>query len=112
MSGIPSVTVDQLPLPLPDEVTVLDVREPVEWQHGHVEGSLHVPMMDIPARLDELPSDGQLLVVCTVGGRSAQVVHYLQQHGIEAFNLHGGLLEWHAAGRPLVSDGGGDPMVV
>jgi rhodanese-related sulfurtransferase len=111
MQGIPSVVVEQLPPELPDSVTVLDVREPVEWHHGHVEGSVHVPMMEIPARFEELPSDGQVLVVCKVGARSAQVAQYLQQQGIEAFNLDGGLLEWQAAGRPLVSDAG-DPMVV
>ena len=111
MQGIPTVTVDQLPSPLPEGITVLDVREPTEWQHGHVEGSLHVPLMEVPQRLDELPSDGQVLVVCTVGGRSARAVMYLQQQGIDAFNLEGGLLEWHAAGRPLVADVG-EPMVV
>jgi len=111
MSGIPTVTVDQVPTPLPEGVTVLDVREPVEWHHGHVEGSVHVPMQQIPERITELPVDGQVLVVCKVGGRSAQVVRYLQAQGIDAINLDGGLLEWHAAGRPLVSDAG-DPMVV
>jgi rhodanese-related sulfurtransferase len=111
MQGIPTVAVDQLPTPLPEGITVLDVREPVEWQHGHVEGSLHVPMMDLPARVDELPADGQVLVVCKVGGRSAQVVQFLQARGIDAVNLAGGLLDWHAAGRPLVSDAG-EPMVV
>jgi rhodanese-related sulfurtransferase len=111
MSGIPTVAVDQLPSPLPEGVTVLDVREPVEWRHGHVEGSVHVPMLELPDRIDELPTDGQLLVVCKVGGRSAQVVQFLQERGIDAVNLSGGLLDWHAAGRPLVSDAG-EPMVV
>jgi len=111
MQAIPSVTVEQLPPELPETVTVLDVREPVEWQHGHVEGSLHVPMMEIQQRVDELPHDRQVLVVCKVGARSARVAQFLQQQGIEAFNLDGGLLEWQAAGRPLVSDAG-EPMVV
>lgn len=115
MPGVPTVTIDQLPNPLPEGVTVLDVREPVEWLHGHVEGSLHVPMMEVPQRFDELrgdlPDGGQVLVVCKVGARSAQVAGYLQHQGIEAVNLDGGLLGWHAAGRPLVSDAG-DPTVV
>jgi rhodanese-related sulfurtransferase len=111
MQDVPRVTVDQLPAPLPEDISVVDVREEVEWQHGHIEGSLHVPMMQVPQRLDELPTHGQVLVVCTVGGRSAQVVNYLQHQGVDAVNLDGGLLEWHAAGRPLVSDVG-DPMVV
>jgi rhodanese-related sulfurtransferase len=111
MPGIPTVTVDQLPSPLPDGVTVLDVREPVEWQHGHVEGAVHVPLMEIPQRLGELTTDGQLLVVCKVGGRSAQAVQYLTGHGFDAVNLAGGMVDWHAAGRPLVSEAG-EPTVV
>ena len=110
MEGIPTVTVEQLALPLPEGLTVLDVREPVEWQHGHIEGSRHVPMHEIPDRLRELPTDGNLLVVCKVGARSAHVVQFLHQQGIEAINLDGGLVQWHHAGRPLVSDLG-EPTV-
>jgi rhodanese-related sulfurtransferase len=111
MLSVPSVTVDQLPTQLPDDLVVVDVREPIEWQHGHLEGSLHLPMSELPARFDELPPDRRLLIVCKVGGRSARVVQYLVQQGIDAFNLDGGLVEWEAAGRPLISDAG-DPMVV
>jgi rhodanese-related sulfurtransferase len=111
MQGIPTVAVDQLPTPLPEDITVLDVREPVEWQHGHVDGSVHVPMMEIAERVGELPTDSQVLVVCKVGGRSARVVQFLVAQGVDAVNLDGGLLEWEAAGRPLVSDAG-NPMVV
>ena len=111
MFSVPSVAVDQLPTPLPDGLTVLDVRESIEWQHGHVEGSVHIPMTELPEHVGDLPTEGQVLVVCKVGGRSARVVQYLQQQGIEAVNLDGGLLEWHAAGRPLVADVG-EPMVV
>ena len=106
MHSEPAVTVDQLPDPLPEELTVLDVREPIEWHHGHVEGSVHVPMTEIPARLGELPADSRVLVVCKVGGRSARVVQYLVAHGIDAVNLDGGLVEWEAAGRALASDAG------
>jgi rhodanese-related sulfurtransferase len=105
MPGIPTVTVDQLPNPLPEGVTVLDVREPVEWQQAHVPGSLHIPLREVPSRLHELPADGQLLVVCMVGARSAQAVQYLQGQGHDAVNLDGGLLDWHAAGRELVPGG-------
>jgi len=111
MQGIPTVSVDQVPTPLPEGITVLDVREPVEWDQAHVPGSLHIPMAELPARVSELPTDSQVLVVCKVGGRSARVVQYLVAQGVDAVNLDGGLLEWEAAGRPLVSDAG-DPMVV
>jgi rhodanese-related sulfurtransferase len=111
MPEIPTVTVDGVPDPIPDDVTVLDVREPVEWQHGHIDGAVHIPLMELGARLKEVPA-GRTLVVCQVGGRSAQAVAYLNQHGREAFNLHGGMVDWADAGRPMVSDTGQPPHVV
>src|SRR3954470_19631218 len=102
--SVPTVEVAQVPDPIPDALTVLDVREPVEWLHGRIEGAVHVPIGELAARTGELPSDGQLLVVCSVGGRSARVTAYLQQQGFDAFNLAGGLVEWVASGRPLVGD--------
>jgi rhodanese-related sulfurtransferase len=101
---VPTVEVGQVPVPIPEGVTVLDVREPVEWHHGRIEGSLHVPMAQIPARTGELPHEGQLLVVCKVGGRSAHVTAFLRRNGFDAVNLDGGLIEWVSAGRVLVGD--------
>ena len=100
---IPSVPVDQVPTPLPDGLTVLDEREPVEWEQAHVPGSVHIPLGELPTRLAELPGDTQLLVVCAVGARSARAVQYLLQHGHDAVNLDGGLMEWQGAGRELVA---------
>jgi len=105
------VAISGVPDPLPDGLTVLDVREPVEWQYGHIEGSIHIPLGELTGRLDEVP-DGQTLVVCKVGGRSAQAVMWLAQQGRDVVNLDGGLLDWAAAGRSLVSETGGPPQVV
>ncbi|HEY9252209.1 MAG TPA: rhodanese-like domain-containing protein, partial [Nocardioides sp.] len=71
---IPTVEIAGVPDPLP--VAVLDVREDDEWAAGHIEGATHIPLQELPARLGELP-EGQTLVVCKVGGRSAQAVNYL-----------------------------------
>ena len=107
---IPTVTIDQVPDPLPDGLVVLDVREPVEWEHAHIEGAVHIPMSLVPVRYAELPA-GQTLVVCKVGGRSAQACMYLGQQGHAAINLAGGMLDWAAAGRPMVSETGEEPYV-
>jgi rhodanese-related sulfurtransferase len=50
--------------------------------------------------------------VCKIGARSAQAVAYLRQHGRDVVNLDGGMLDWEAAGRPMVSENGGPPQVV
>ena len=110
-SGIPTVAMSGVPNPLPQELHVLDVREDVEWQHGHIEGATHIPLRDLPSRLSDVP-EGQTLVVCKVGGRSARAVAWLQQQGHDVVNLDGGMLDWQAAGRPMVSDTGTDPLVV
>lgn len=110
MNGIPAVSVDQLPNPLPGDLVVLDVREPVEWAHGRIDGALHIPLGELVERVGEIP-DGQVLVVCKVGGRSAQATGYLLQSARDAVNLDGGMLEWAEAGRAMVSDAG-DPVVL
>jgi rhodanese-related sulfurtransferase len=103
MEPVPALTVDQLPDPLPEGLTVLDVREPIEWDQAHVPGSVHIPLGELTSRLDEVPVDGQVLVVCAVGARSARAAGYLVQQGRDAVNLDGGLVEWQAAGRELVT---------
>ena len=108
---IPTVTTSDLPDPLPEGVSVLDVREPVEWAHGHIDGSVHIPLMELVQRLADVP-DGRTVVVCKVGARSAQAVAYLSQQGYDVANLDGGLIEWAGAGRPMVSDTGRPPQVV
>ena len=108
---IPRTTVDALPDPLPEGYSVLDVREPIEWEHGHIRGAVHVPLMELPNRREEIP-EGHVLVVCKVGGRSAQATAYLQRNGHDAVNLDGGMLDWAAAGRPMVSETDGPPQVV
>ena len=109
--NVPTVGVTGVPDPLPEGLAVLDVREPVEWAYGHIDGALHIPLRELAARLDEVPV-GQTLVVCKVGARSAQAVMWLHQQGRDVVNLDGGMLDWEAAGREMVSETGQPPLVV
>lgn len=113
---LPSISVDQLPEQLPEGTVLLDVREDDEWAAGHVEGAVHVPMNQLPQRLQfdpgPLTPDAPLLVVCKVGGRSAQVVAWLVRQGYDATNLTGGLLAWEAAGRPITAEHAGPALVI
>ncbi len=101
----PTAAVDGVPDPLPDGLLVLDVREDDEWEAGHVEDSLHIPLMTLGERYTEVGS-GQVLVVCRSGHRSAHATAYLVEQGFDAVNLEGGLMAWQAAGRPLVTETG------
>ncbi len=90
-----------------DAAYLLDVREPDEWAAGHAPGAHHLPMMELPARMGEIPTDTDVVVVCRSGGRSGQVVAYLSGQGWDNVrNLDGGMQSWAAAGRQVVSESG------
>src|SRR5215470_14616490 len=100
-SPVPEVTVADVG----EDAYLLDVRDPDEWAAGHAPQAHHVPMTELLGRLDELPADRDVVVVCRVGSRSAQVVAYLQAQGFDRVrNLAGGMCAWEADGRPLVSE--------
>lgn len=109
--NIPTVTLDGVPHPLPAGLHVLDVREQDEWEAGHIEGALHIPLSELGGRVDDVPTD-QTLVVCKAGGRSAQATAFLTQHGRDVVNLDGGMLDWEAAGRPMISETGQPAQVI
>ena len=74
---------------------LLDIREDQEVSICSIEGSTHIPMNDIPAKLEELPKDKPLVVMCHVGGRSFQVTQWLLSNGFDnALNLEGGIAAW------------------
>lgn len=86
---------------------LLDVREDDEWAAGHAPGAHHLPMMEVPARMAEIPDDGDVVVVCRSGGRSGQVVSYLTRNGWDNVrNLDGGMQSWAASGREVVAENG------
>lgn len=80
---------------------IVDVREPYEFAGGHIDGSIPIPMTEIPERWEELATDGEVIVVCHLGQRSSVVVDFLRHRGIEAENLEGGLDEWVRQGLEL-----------
>ena len=90
-----------------DEVQVLDVREPDEWEAGRIEDAVHIPLGELPGRLDELDRDRPVVAVCQTGARSARAADLLASRGFAAANLDGGLKAWEEAGLPTVA--GDDP---
>ena len=90
------------------ELHLLDVREPDEWQAGHIAGAQHIPLGQLRARLAELPTDRTILAVCRSGSRSDSAARGLRTLGYTVENLEGGVTAWKRAGLPL-EDGGGAP---
>jgi rhodanese-related sulfurtransferase len=106
---IPDVT----PAQLPAGAILIDVREDDEWQAGHAPQAVHLPMVQVPERLAEIPTEGDVVIVCRSGHRSSEVVRYLIAQGHDNVrNLADGMFGWVAAGRPLVSEDGDGPVVL
>jgi rhodanese-related sulfurtransferase len=83
---------------------ILDVRQPDEWNEAHVPDSTLIPLDQLPNRLNELPKDQEIVVVCRSGNRSAQGRDILLQAGFtNVTSMAGGLNQWKAAGYPTVS---------
>jgi rhodanese-related sulfurtransferase len=83
---------------------LLDIREPHEVAICAIEGSVQIPMNTIPDNLVRLPKDQPLVVMCHLGGRSAQVTYWLRSQGYDnAVNLDGGISAWAAEIDPKMA---------
>ncbi len=75
-----------------DDVVLIDVREPHEWEIARIEGASLIPMGEVPGRISEIPQTGNVLVYCKVGARSAEVLKFLHQVGlVNTKHLAGGI---------------------
>jgi rhodanese-related sulfurtransferase len=95
-NGIPEMTAKELKLRLDqgEEIFILDVREPHEYQICNLKGKL-IPLGELPRRVHELDSSREMVVHCRSGKRSADAVQFLQQAGFKKlWNLKGGVLAW------------------
>jgi rhodanese-related sulfurtransferase len=87
-----------------DGAFILDVREPAEWNAGHISGAVLVPLGDLPSRLNEVPKEKDIVVVCRSGNRSATGRDILLQAGYpKVTSMGGGMNQWIAAGLPIVT---------
>ncbi len=83
-----------------NQTTILDVRLPEELTLGRIDGSIHIPLQHLRAKLNEIPKDRPVLVYCQTGHRSYFATRALNQLGFDAFNLTGGYKTYsHAVGR-------------
>jgi rhodanese-related sulfurtransferase len=107
-----------IPLPRPQEIGVdeaaglweagafvLDVRQPEEWEQVHIPDTTLIPLGELQARLDEVPDDRPIVVVCRSGNRSLSGASILLEAGYDpagVASMAGGVTEWEAEGHPVV----------
>ena len=100
MSQVPELTPLEVDRRWPEgqregAIVLLDVREPEELEQAAIADALHIPMRQVPERLEELPRDKPIVVFCHAGGRSRRVAQFLAANGFEqVFNLDGGIDAW------------------
>ena len=83
---------------------VLDVREPSEWEQVHIPGATLIPLGELASRVDELPKDQKIVVICHSGNRSAKGRDTLLAAGFtQVTSMKGGMTQWEAAGLETVS---------
>ena len=81
--------------------TVIDVRTAEEYASGHVPGSVFMPLHVVPLRLSEFSRRTPVYVVCESGARAFQACQYLEQHGYQTVNMHGGMTAYRSSGLPV-----------
>lgn len=104
-SGLPAtISVTDAAQKFKDGAFLLDVREQSEWDAGHVEGAVLIPLGQLQSRIGELPADRDILIICRSGNRSAQARDTLRAAGLQrTTSVDGGMNAWIAAGLPVVT---------
>lgn len=87
------------------EVELIDVRQPDEWQKGHIPGARHIVLTELAQCADTIPRDRIVVFQCAGGNRSAMAADAFRQAGYDAYNMSGGVRAWEQAGLPLEQAG-------
>lgn len=85
-------------------IFLLDVRSPQEWEKNHIPNTTLIPLDQLPDRINEVPKDQEIMVICQSGRRSQKGRNVLLDAGFtHVSSISGGLNEWQASGYPTVS---------
>lgn len=79
----------------PNHIVLVDVRESEELENGVISGAIHIPMGQVPERMDELNPDAKTVIICRTGNRSRKITQYLMSHGfLDVANMSEGMNGW------------------
>jgi hydroxyacylglutathione hydrolase/adenylyltransferase/sulfurtransferase len=88
------------------EIELVDVREPYEWEAGHIAGARHIELERLASRAENIPKQRPVVFQCRLGSRSAMAAQAFRQAGWDAHSMEGGLTAWDEQGLPLEPEGG------
>jgi len=100
------VSIDQLKQARQDGAVVVDVRNDDEYATGHVSGAASLPLPEIEARMQELPKDQTVYLLCQSGGRSGKAADLLSEAGYDVRSVAGGTTAWVEAGGEVTPGAG------
>ena len=106
MSDPREIDVHELARLIENGARVIDVREANEYAEGHVPGAVLVPLSELEARVDSVPADEPVMVICRSGARSARACGYLAELGRDVTNVAGGTMAWIEAGFDVETGAG------
>jgi rhodanese-related sulfurtransferase len=100
---IPEINVEQAYEKYQRSAFILDVRQPEEWNERHIPNATLIPLDQLAQRVNELPRDREIVVVCRSGNRSREGTLILLENGFkQVSSMAGGITDWAAKGYPLV----------
>mgnify|MGYP000845779268 FL=1 len=79
-----------------EDITILDVREVEEFQAGHIEGAVNVPLSTLDKGYEQLDASKRYYVICQGGMRSERACQFLETKGFDVVNVEGGMNQWKA----------------
>ncbi len=96
MSEIKTITPEELKKKLEtgEKLELVDVREYDEVEQGMIPGAKHIPMGDIPAKLDQFDKNKEYIFICRSSARSGNVCQFLHNQGYKVVNMVGGMMNW------------------
>jgi hydroxyacylglutathione hydrolase/adenylyltransferase/sulfurtransferase len=83
------------------EIQLIDVREPYEWDAGHLAGARHIELDRVAAEAGTIDKDKPVVFYCAVGSRSGMAANAFRRAGFDAYSMDGGITAWNAQGLPL-----------
>lgn len=101
--AVPEIDVGELAALREQGIVLIDVRNPDEFESFRVSGARLIPLPEVPERIEEIPDDQTVYVICKTGARSARAVEFLNRQGHDTVNVRGGTQAWVEAGRPVES---------
>ena len=99
--GVREIEVDGAAAALAAGAPLIDVREQAEWDEVHAIGAVLIPLGGLAERVEELPRDTTLYLICRSGARSMRAAEFLQGQGFDTVNVTGGTLAWIDASLPI-----------